>query len=292
MPSRVRVLFLTIAIVVFAASAGAEVLCRTRSGTVKIRDACRKKETPVDLAQIGVAPPDTPDQVRAKFFAGTACPGNDPADVMVRVGGLCVDVFEASVWSEPAGGTQFGVENADYPCQIDGDDCTAIYARSVASVLPARYITWFQAQQACRNAGKRLLTNAEWQSAAAGTPDPGPAGDGLTTCNTNTTAPKVTGSSATCVSAAGVRDMVGNVWEWVAEWEQAGISCTDWGAFSDDAMCLSLLQTSGAGIALDPPGGPARGGNWDYRNAAGVFAVDASVDVTSPYVSYGFRCTR
>src|SRR5262245_38556366 len=203
---------------VLVAPARAEVLCRTRSGVVRIRDTCKKKEKPIDLAQLGVmppTPPDTPDQVREKFFAGTACPGNDPADVMIRVGDLCVDVYEASIWSERSGGTQYGVVSDDYPCRDDGADCTAIYARSVAGVLPARFLTWFQAQQACRNAGKRLLTNAEWQAAAAGTPDPGYDGDGIATCNTYTSGPKETGRGTACISAAGVRDMVGNLSEWV-----------------------------------------------------------------------------
>lgn len=44
--------------------------------------------------------PDTPDDVRDKFFTGTKCIGNDPVnDIMVKVGPLCVDVYEASVWS-------------------------------------------------------------------------------------------------------------------------------------------------------------------------------------------------
>ncbi|MGH8477343.1 MAG: SUMF1/EgtB/PvdO family nonheme iron enzyme, partial [Methylococcales bacterium] len=63
---------------------------------------------------------------------------------MVKVGPLCVDAYEASVWNTPAG---------------------AIYARSEAGETPSGKITWFQAQQACVNAGKRLPTNAEWQMA-------------------------------------------------------------------------------------------------------------------------------
>jgi formylglycine-generating enzyme required for sulfatase activity len=287
----VRALILVIGVAASAATASAEILCRTRSGTVKIRDACRKKERPVDLAQLGLAL-DTPDQVRAKFFAGTACPGSDAADVMVRVGDLCVDVYEASVWSGPTGGTAFGLTSADYPCLSDGSDCTSIYARSVAGVLPSRYITWFQAQQACRNAGKRLLTNAEWQAAAAGTPDPGLAGDGVATCNTNTTAPSETGRAAACVSAAGVRDMVGNLWEYVAEWEQPGITCTTWDGFSDDTMCLALYQNINAGAETGPAATPGRGGKWDHRSSAGAFAIDASIKTTFAYEDFGFRCAR
>jgi formylglycine-generating enzyme required for sulfatase activity len=281
------VLVLVVGGVVAASPVRAEVLCRTRAGTVKIREACRKKEQAIDVAQLL-----SPDQVRTKFFAGSACPGNDPADAMVRVGDVCVDVYEASVWSEPAGGTRYGIVSADYPCRSDGTDCTAIYARSVAGVLPSRYITWFQAQQACRNAGKRLLTNAEWQAAAAGTPDPGDAGDGVTTCNTKTSGPKETGVAPACVSAAGVRDMVGNLWEWVAEWAAPGVTCSNWGGFSGDSMCLAVFQLGSTYTPPGAPGTPGRGGNWDYGVEAGPFAVDASVVTTSSYQSYGFRCAR
>ncbi|MGH8558173.1 MAG: SUMF1/EgtB/PvdO family nonheme iron enzyme, partial [Methylococcales bacterium] len=85
---------------------------------------------------------------------------------MVKVGSLCVDAYEASVWNTPAGGTRFGAAADDYPCADNGNDCTgAIYARSEAGETPSGKITWFQAQQACVNAGKRLPTNAEWQMA-------------------------------------------------------------------------------------------------------------------------------
>src|SRR5262249_10223959 len=159
-------------------------LCaKKHSGAVKLRDACKRQERAIALEQVGAAgepgPPaaaDDPEQVREKFYAGTACPGHDPQDVLVRVGNLCIDVYEASVWSAPTGGTRSGVATRDYPCSPTGNDCTTISARSVAGVLPSRLITWFQAQQACRNAGKRLLTSAEWQMAAAGTPDPGDGG--------------------------------------------------------------------------------------------------------------------
>ncbi len=121
-----------------------------------------------------------------------ACPGNDATDMMVRVGPLCVDRFEASVWNTAlAGGTQLGAGTDDYPCLDTGNDCSEgaafpIYARSETGVTPASVITWFQAQQACANVGTRLLTNAEWQMAAAGTPDPGATDDGSTQCAVST----------------------------------------------------------------------------------------------------------
>src|SRR5262249_15156760 len=146
------------------------------------------------------------------------------------VGYVCVDKFEASVWEIPAsntklinkvskgkatladltaaGATQRGVgATGPYPCDGTGNSCDDIYAVSIAGVKPSAAITWFQAQQACLNAGKRLLTNAEWQGAATGTPDPGTDNDS-TDCNVSYNGfpandPVNTGSGANCVSRGG-----------------------------------------------------------------------------------------
>lgn len=151
--------------------------------------------------------PDTPDQVRDKFFTGTSCVGNGVNDEMVKVGATCVDVYEASLWSSLTGGTPVTASL----CDPNGNDCAgAIFARSIAGVTPSASITWFQAQQACANVGKRLLTNAEWQQAAAGTPDGAP-------CIVDSESPGPTGTAG-CDSNWGTFDMVGNLDEWVADW--------------------------------------------------------------------------
>ena len=122
---------------------------------------------------------------------------------MVRVGPLCVDKYEASVWSGPAGtGVQYPQGNPRCPATFptNGNWTEPLYAASIKGVGPSTFLTWFQAQQACALSGKRLLTNAEWQMAAAGTPDPGVGGNGVTECNTNTTGSIVTGAAANCQS--------------------------------------------------------------------------------------------
>ena len=154
----------------------------------------------------------------------TPCAGNDPQDIMVKVGATCVDVYEASVWSAPTGGTQYGTTSVDYPCQVDGSDCTNIYARSVAGVIPATRISWVQAQQACANSGKRLLQLGEWMMAWTGTPQSN-TDIGTTDCRDTCAQdnsdpgclPVPTGSRSNCVSRAGVHDMLGNVAEFTAE---------------------------------------------------------------------------
>jgi hypothetical protein len=281
-----------------AVSADGAVLCRKKNGTVVFRDeACKRKETAIDLSSLGaVGPtgpagsPDTPDQVRAKFFQATTCPGNDAQDDMVLVGTVCVDKYEASVWSTATGGTQYGASTDDYPCGDGGQDCTstsAIFARNVPNVVPSRYITWFQAQAACTNAGKRLLTSAEWQAAAAGTPDPGSGGNGVTTCNTTADDPVPTGSAANCASVSGTRDMVGNVWEWVSDWSVPSSTIKTWTGFSDDALWLGSVPAS--------PSGPApfiRGGGDNSGTQAGPFAVGGFEPAQGSFSDVGFRCAR
>jgi formylglycine-generating enzyme required for sulfatase activity len=123
--------------------------------------------------------------------------------------------------------------------------------------------------------------------AAAGTPDPGAGGTGTTTCNTNTMGPVTTGSTGDCISRAGVRDMVGNLNEWVADWVPLSTTCPGWGVFSDDTMCLS-----GASSSDTFPGAFRRGGDWLSGANAGVFDVVATVGPSESTDDFGFRCAR
>ena len=116
----------------------------------------------------------------------------------VLAGTVCLDKYEASVWRVPnptttnaalvrriqqgrasqadltaGGATQLGTALPDYaPCTANGRNCANdIYAVSLPSVLPSAFITWFQAQEACASAGKRLPTSAErrgWRYGHAG----------------------------------------------------------------------------------------------------------------------------
>lgn len=178
-----------------------------------------------------------------------AGPPKDPvskcAPDAVLAGPVCMDRYEASVWRIPptdldgksnavlikkvrkgkataadlaaGNATQLGTAGDDYaPCTDDGQNCKDdIYAASLAHVGPAGFITWFQANVACANSGRRLPSNAEWQMAVTGTPDTGGADNGMTDCNTDNLlpGPTLTGARTGCVSAFGAFDMVGNLME-------------------------------------------------------------------------------
>ena len=232
----------------------------------------------------------------------------------VVAGTLCVDKYEASVWRVPnpttanktlvrriqlglatrsallaGGATQVGMASGDYaPCAGNGQNCgNDIYAVSLPSEMPSGFATWFQAEEACANAGKRLPTSAEWQVAANGTQDPGPD-NGTTDCNTDDALPIPTGSRSGCVSARGAFDMVGNLAEWVADWVPAPTGCPGWGSFSNDQMCLFGANTTG-----NAPGALVRGGASASIDgpSAGPLAVSVFPPTRSA-IFVGFRCAR
>jgi formylglycine-generating enzyme required for sulfatase activity len=252
-------------------------------------------------------------------FALLAAPaGACPPDA-VQVGPTCVDRYEASVWSIPAaktkliakvkaghatladltngGATQLGAASTsscsgseygpDFP--VTGNWTAPLYAVSIPDVLPSACLTWFQAEQAGALSGKRLLTNQEWQRAAAGTPDPG-TDNGTADCNISAPgSPVNTGSRSACVSNWGARDMVGNVWEWVGNWGDLATGCTNWTAtFGTDYSCIGDGTATGATL----PGALLRGGDWSNGAGAGVFAVAGSNDPSAAHNSCGLVFAR
>ena len=239
---------------------------------------------------------------------GPAVPTTCPPDA-VLTGTACLDKYEASLWRttypvvierikagavtmenlKSASATQLGLVAGDLAaagCPATGTGCADIFAVSIPGVKPARFLTWFQALAAARNAAKRLPTNAEWQAAALGTPDPG-ASPGPSDCNTKGDGPDLTGTRAACVSGVGAFDMVGNVSEWVADWVPRSTACAgEVFAGTGDANCLAGVgSASGAGALI-------RGGGFGSGVEAGVFAVDGRNPPSFENAAVGLRGAR
>jgi formylglycine-generating enzyme required for sulfatase activity len=246
----------------------------------------------------------------------------DPAkckpDAM-KAGSVCMDKYEASVWQIPptnpagksnkglikkvqsgtatlasltaGGATQISPATSCSPAfpgtfPANGQWTAPLYAVSIPGVHPTACVTWFQAQQACFNARKRLPSNGEWQGAASGTPEGAAGDDGSTQCNTITAGDAVdTGSRSACVSNYGAFDMVGNVDEWVADWVPRSTTCGSWGG-SSDYQCLAGAATTGE------PGALFRGGRFIFGTGAGPFTVDGVHSPSHSDDGLGFRCAR
>jgi len=254
-------------------------------------------------------------------------------DEVVKVGDFWIDRYEASMWSNSdCMGTQYGETSDDYPAGFpdNGNWTTEVYACSLTGEEPAAAITWFQAQQACVLSGKELCTNAQWQAAAQGTPDPGawpdtsgpPSGTCTASvqsgqCNTCSTGVRNTGQASSCSSNWGAEDMIGNLWEWITMWQghpgwngEENYMTSEYGndAYwaggeqyiahpnqgTDNSWRTYSSAFGGDGDAVGDYYGPAaarRGGRWYSGSQAGVFALTLWVGPSAPAnMTYGFRC--
>jgi hypothetical protein len=263
--------------------------------------------------------------------AWAACPPDS-----VEVGPLCVDRYEASVWSTTrsalvkkikngtatlgqlqANATQHGAGTglADVKCDYEpgcpqnAHGCVDFYAVSIPDVIPSQCVNYFRAAAICRNSGKRLLTNQEWQVAAFGTPDPNPGPNDPPppppACNVGDSGSNVpvslTGSRLQCRSDVGAFDMVGNVVEFVAEWGEVAEQGGSWDQVSPDyGGDSSIIGGDGVTSSLvGLPGSTLRGGGYIPGSGgtgamAGPFTIDqngAPFSIGSG-VGAGFRCAR
>ena len=136
--------------------------------------------------------------------------GSQPVyDEMIKVGDFWIDKYEACVGpavKDCKSTTDISALTGKGFTEKEGWT-TKWYAYSVAfQYKKATGMSYYQAQMACANVGKHLCTNAEWQTAAAGS-DPTKANFGTATWEN--------GGTNTVLSAFGVHNMLGNAAEWV-----------------------------------------------------------------------------
>ena len=232
----------------------------------------------------------------------------------VSLAPYCMDEFEVSVGqykacSDAGRCKRAGIAN-EWPSITDKERkafdplCNARDPSGKAR-HPVNCVDWEMADKFCHEQGKRLPTEAEWEFAARGPDgrkypwgDDDPAAGHLNACGREcvawgvkngidekamyeaddgfaNTAP--VGSFPKGASRYGVQDVVGNVWEWVADW---------YGTYSKDEV-------------KDPSGPPAgeerviRGGAWNGSYPSWVRPTFRYKDSPAKR-SYGigFRCAR
>jgi formylglycine-generating enzyme required for sulfatase activity len=218
-------------------------------------------------------------------------------DIQVKVGSFWVDKYSCRIIdvSPSYAGTTWKDDSADMQTSANLDVPPYWMAFSQKD-RGSTGMTWFVAGKAAVNAGKRLLHNAEWQLAALGTARS--SGNGITNGSTWASVPDQD------VSQYGVVGMAGNLWEWVADWGQAGKtwqtsdgqSTTPWpssgGYGGDYTWNVNGRAWNGAGCVDGVPAALLRGDCWGDGTDAGVFAAQASNGPSIWDGHIGFRCAR
>lgn len=183
------------------------------------------------------------------FINGRLLSGAQPIEVLRAVveaelaGNKAALDLDVAVGTETLGDVPTTAEAVDVPgvagVKIDSFEASlnGKLAESRAGVEPARSVSWYEADAACKAAGKRLCTEKEWLAACTGTAESDADGNGVISddpirglkygysndrlagaCadsrNPDSPGDVKTGNHPKCSTPSGAWDMVGGVKEW------------------------------------------------------------------------------
>jgi formylglycine-generating enzyme required for sulfatase activity/serine/threonine protein kinase len=221
---------------------------------------------PVPSASTAPAPACPADMVlipAGQFFMGSDAKdaaANQKPSHQVTLNGFCMDLHEVTARKykecSTVGKCKRGIPEVEWPKITPAEKAAYTPLCTLADPAkgdhPMNCLDWEQANTYCKNNGKRLPTEAEWEYATRGPDgrvypwgDEAPTAEHLNACGTEclawakqnkvlaqfpgalyqaddgfaTTAP--VGKFPAGRSRFGPYDVVGNVWEWVADWDGA-----------------------------------------------------------------------
>ncbi len=223
-----------------------------------------------------------------------ACP-EGMVNVLSALTFTCVDEFEASVGKECIIAKPESQINTEV--NLSQKEC---FSESVSDQEPWSHVTREQAVVICAKSGKRLPSAYEWYQYSLGTEE--------SKCNINSSSVAVGNKYILCSSAVGVKNAVGNVWEWVSDdvidgvYQNRKLPETGYVAQVDSAG-LATVTISDDDSVGDSLGGYfwsnatgtyaiIRGGFYGSRSDAGVYNAHTYTSPNFASAGIGFRCVR